>query len=88
METLITKFSNFNNKMHDALEEAQRDTLLDMQARTYYQIVLTTIEFEDSKCDLLRGIAGPSQRSLIQPLGTLAQQKFIHLTIENPQYVS
>jgi len=111
MEALIVKLSDYNDKMHDALDRAQMDTLLDMQTRTNYQIVLLNrqmenmvqiwqseriayrpqgmiTDLEDSEYDFLNGITGPSTRSLTQPLGALAQQKFVHLAIEDSQYVS
>lgn len=40
MEALIDKLANFNNKMHEALDKAQMDLLMDMQTRTNDQIVL------------------------------------------------
>tara|TARA_R110002003_G_scaffold55_2_gene4933 strand:- start:14700 stop:16550 length:1851 start_codon:yes stop_codon:yes gene_type:complete len=113
MESLIVKLSDFNDKMHDALDRAQMDTLLEMQTRTNYQIVLLNrqmenmvqiwqseriafrpqpqgmiMDLEDSEYDFFNGIAGPATRSLTQPLGALAQQKFVHLAIEDSQYVS
>lgn len=111
MEALIDKLSEYNDKMHSALDRAQMDTLLDMTTRTNYQIVLLNrqmenmvqiwqserithrargmiTDIEDSEYDFLDGIAGPSTRSLTQPLGALAQQKFVHLAIEDSQYVS
>jgi hypothetical protein len=111
MEALIHKLSDYNDKMHDALDRAQMDTLLDMQTRTNYQIVLLNRQMEnmvqiwqseriayrpqgmiedleDSDYDFLNGIAGPSTRSLTQPLAALAQQKFVHLAIEDSQYIS
>ncbi|KAH7356258.1 prion-inhibition and propagation-domain-containing protein [Pyrenochaeta sp. MPI-SDFR-AT-0127] len=40
MEALIVKLADFNDKMHDALDKAQMDLLIDMQTRTNDQIVL------------------------------------------------
>jgi hypothetical protein len=40
MELLITKLADFNDKMHEALDKAQMDLLIDMQTRTNDQIVL------------------------------------------------
>ncbi|KAF1842578.1 uncharacterized protein K460DRAFT_370555 [Cucurbitaria berberidis CBS 394.84] len=40
MESLIVKLTDFNDKMHDALDKAQMDLLIDMQTRTNDQIVL------------------------------------------------
>ena len=40
MEALIVKLADFNDKMHEALDKAQVDLLLDMQTRTNDQIVL------------------------------------------------
>jgi hypothetical protein len=40
METLIAKLADFNDKMHEALDKAQMDLLIDMQTRTNDQIVL------------------------------------------------
>ncbi|KAB2105371.1 hypothetical protein AG0111_0g6009 [Alternaria gaisen] len=40
MEKLIAKLANFNDKMHEALDKAQVDLLIDMQTRTNDQIVL------------------------------------------------
>lgn len=40
MEALIVKLSDFNDTMHDALDKAQMDLLIDMQTRTNDQIVL------------------------------------------------
>jgi serine/threonine protein kinase len=112
MELLIDKLSDFNDKMHEALDRAQMDSLLEMQTRTNYQIVLLNrqmenmvqlwqsdrighrqphgmiMNLEDSEYDFMNGIAGPSTRSLTQPLGALAQQKFVHLAIENSQVFS
>ncbi|KAH8732168.1 prion-inhibition and propagation-domain-containing protein [Phaeosphaeriaceae sp. PMI808] len=111
MEALIVKLSDYNDKMHDALDRAQMDTLLEMQTRTNYQIVLLNrqmenmvqiwqseriahrpqgmiTDLEDSEYDFINGISGPNTRSLTQPLGALAQQKFVHLAIEDSHYVS
>lgn len=111
MESLIVKLSGFNDKMHEALDKAQMESLLEMQTRTNYQIVLLNrqmenmvqlwqsdriayrpqgmiTELEDSEYDLLYGIPGRNIRTLTQPLGALAQQKFVHLAIEDAQYVS
>ncbi|KAF2027365.1 hypothetical protein EK21DRAFT_114861 [Setomelanomma holmii] len=110
MENLIIKLSDFNDKMHEALDRAQMDALLEMQTRTNYQIVLLNrqmenmvqiwqseriayrpqgmiMDLEDSEYNFFNGI-GPSTRSLTQPLGALAQQKFVHLAIEDSQVVS
>jgi hypothetical protein len=40
MEKLIAKLADFNDKMHEALDKAQVDLLIDMQTRTNDQIVL------------------------------------------------
>ncbi|KAF1837050.1 hypothetical protein BDW02DRAFT_566473 [Decorospora gaudefroyi] len=40
MEALIAKLADFNDKMHEALDKAQMDLLIDMQTRTNDQIVL------------------------------------------------
>ncbi|CAO2658248.1 Nn.00g059710.m01.CDS01 [Neocucurbitaria sp. VM-36] len=40
MEALIVKLTDFNDKMHEALDKAQMDLLIDMQNRTNDQIVL------------------------------------------------
>ncbi|KAF1948031.1 hypothetical protein EJ02DRAFT_499141 [Clathrospora elynae] len=40
MEALIVKLADFNDKMHEALDKAQMDLLIDMQTRTNDQIVL------------------------------------------------
>lgn len=40
MEALIAKLTDFNDKMHEALDKAQMDVLIDMQTRTNDQIVL------------------------------------------------
>ncbi|KAH7078092.1 prion-inhibition and propagation-domain-containing protein [Paraphoma chrysanthemicola] len=113
MESLISKLSDFNDKMHAALDRAQMDTLVQMQTDTNYQIVLLNrqmenmvqiwqseriafrpqphgmiMDLEDSEYDFYNGIAGPATRRLTQPLGALAQQKFVHLAIEDSQYVS
>ncbi|OAK97904.1 hypothetical protein IQ06DRAFT_296170 [Phaeosphaeriaceae sp. SRC1lsM3a] len=113
MESLIVKLSDFNDKMHDALDRAQMDTMLEMQTRFNYQIVLLNrqmenmvqiwqsdriahrpqgliTELEDSDFDFstTNSITGFGTRSYSQPLGALAQQKFVHLAIEDSQIVS
>jgi hypothetical protein len=111
MESLIVKLSDFNDKMHEALDRAQMDTMLELQTRFNYQIVLLNrkmenmvqiwqsdrithpphgmiMDLEDSEYDFSNGITGFGTRSLTQPLGALAQQKFVHLAIEDSQYVS
>jgi hypothetical protein len=112
MENLIVKLSDYNNNMYDALDRAQKETFLDMQIHTNYQIVLLNrhmenmvqiwqseriayrpqggmiMGLEDSDYGLLNSSAGPSHRSLTQPLCALAQQKFVHLAIEGSRYVS
>lgn len=40
MEALISKLAEFNDKMHEALDKAQMELLIDMQTRTNDQIVL------------------------------------------------
>ncbi|KAI4662233.1 uncharacterized protein J4E92_009466 [Alternaria infectoria] len=40
MEKLIARLADFNDKMHEALDKAQVDLLIDMQTRTNDQIVL------------------------------------------------
>ncbi|KAG9191948.1 hypothetical protein G6011_10682 [Alternaria panax] len=40
MKKLTAKLANFNDKMHEALDKAQVDILIDMQTRTNDQIVL------------------------------------------------
>jgi hypothetical protein len=113
MESLIIKLSDFNDKMHEALDRAQMDTMLEMQTRFNYQIVLLNrqmenmvqiwqsdriahrpqgliTDLEDSEYDFSgpSHISNLSTRSLSQPLGALAQQKFVHLAIEDSQIVS
>lgn len=110
MEKLIGSLSGFNDKMHEALDKAQMETMLDMQTRFNYQIVLLNRQMEnmvqiwqsdridyrthglitdldDSDYDLVNGITTLCNRSLTR-LGTLAQQKFVHLAIEDSQDVS
>ncbi|KAH3916588.1 hypothetical protein HBI56_047710 [Parastagonospora nodorum] len=110
MEKLIGNLSGFNDKMHEALDKAQMETMLDMQTRFNYQIVLLNRQMEnmvqiwqsdriehrpygmitdldDSEYDLVNGITTLGNRSLTR-LGTLAQQKFVHLAIEDSQDVS
>jgi hypothetical protein len=112
MEHLIEQLSDFNDKMHEALDKAQMETMLDMQTRFNYQIVLLNRQMEnmvqiwqsdrtghhahpqgmitdldDSEYDFANGITTFGNRSLTR-LGTLAQQKFVHLAIEDSQYVS
>lgn len=115
MESLIVKLSDFNDKMHAALDRAQMDTMLEMQTRFHYQIVLMNrqmenmvqiwqsdriahrpqqgliTEMEDSDFDFAGSsgsITAFNTRSYSQPLGALAQQKFVHLAIEDSQIVS
>jgi hypothetical protein len=106
MESLIAKLSDFNDKMYDALDRAQMDTMLEMQTRFNYQIVLLNrqmenmvqiwqsdrithqprgmiTDLEDSDYALSDSILRFGDRSLSQPLGALAQQKFVHLAIED-----
>jgi hypothetical protein len=106
MESLIVKLSDFNDKMYDALDRAQMDTMLDMQTRFNYQIVLLNrqmenmvqiwqsdrithqprgmiTDLEESDYALSDSIMRFGSRSLSQPLGALAQQKFVHLAIED-----
>jgi hypothetical protein len=106
MESLIVKLSDFNDKMYAALDRAQMDTMLDMQTRFSYQIVLLNrqmenmvqiwqsdrithqprgmiTDLEDSDYALSDSIMRFGSRSLSQPLGALAQQKFVHLAIED-----
>lgn len=45
-------------------------------------------DIEDSEYDFRNGITRSGTRSLTQPLGALAQHKFVHLAIKHPQYVS
>jgi hypothetical protein len=40
MDGLVANLAHFNDKMHEALDKAQMENLLDMQTRTNYQIVL------------------------------------------------
>jgi hypothetical protein len=109
MEILIVKLSDFNDKMYDALDRAQMDTMLEMQQRFNYQIVLLNrqmenmvqiwqsdrithqprgmiTELEDPDYNLSNSITRFGHRSLSQPLGALAQQKFVHLAIEDSAY--
>jgi len=112
MESLIMKLSDYNDKMHEALDRDQMDTLLDMQTRTNYQIVLLNrqmsnmvqlfqsnsiayrpqggmiTDIEDSEYTFLTNLSVPSHRSITQQLGALAQQKFVHLAIEDSQVFS
>lgn len=112
MEALIVKLADFNDKMHNALDKAQMDLLLDMQNRTNDQIVLLNrtmshmvqiyrsdqltfrnqhaiTDLEDSGYEDLFGNAGPVTRDAAsQPLAALAQQKFVHLAIEDSQELS
>jgi hypothetical protein len=107
METLVDKLSEFNNKMHEALDRAQMNSLLEMQTRTNYQIVLLNrqmenmvqiwqsdrvayrhphgivMDIDDPEYDSSNSIPVPNSRSLTQPLGALAQQRFVHLAIED-----
>lgn len=110
MEGLIAKLAVFNDKMKEALDQAQMESLYEMQTRTNYQIVLLNrqmenmvqifqaqiayrqqgmiLDMEDSEYDFLNGIAGPSMRRLTQPLEALAQQKYVHLAIEDSHHLS
>jgi hypothetical protein len=111
METLIVKLSEFNDKMYDALDRAQMDTMLEMQTRFNYQIVLLNrqmenmvqiwqsdrithqphgmiADMEDSDYNLSNSITRFGYRNPLQPLGALAQQKFVHLAIEDSAYFS
>lgn len=111
MEELIVKLSHFNDKMHEALDKAQMETMLDMQTRFNYQIVLLNrqmenmvqiwqsdriayepqglvTDLEESEYDFANGIIPFTTRRSTQRLGALAQQKFVHLAIEDSQYVS
>ncbi|KAF2852799.1 hypothetical protein T440DRAFT_445469 [Plenodomus tracheiphilus IPT5] len=114
MEALITKLADFNNKMHDALDKAQMDLLLDMQTRTNDQIVLLNrtmshmveiyesskqqltyqgrsaiLDVEDLEYDELSQYVGPiTSGAASQSLAALAQQKFVHLAIEDAQSFS
>ncbi|KAL5118075.1 hypothetical protein ACEQ8H_004062 [Pleosporales sp. CAS-2024a] len=111
MESLIEKLSDFNVKMHEALDKAQMEALLDMQTRFNYQMVLLNkqmenmvhiwqsdriahrshdmiAELEDSDYDLGNGIVPFGRRRSTQRLGALAQQKFVHLAIQDSQYIS
>jgi hypothetical protein len=106
MVNLIVKLSDFNDKMYDTLDRAQMDTMLHMQTRFNYQIVLLNrqmenmvqiwqsdrithqprgmiTDLEDSDYALSDSIMRFGSRSLSQPLGALAQQKFVHLAIED-----
>jgi hypothetical protein len=113
METLIVKLTEFNDKMHQALDRAQMDTMLEMQNRFHYQIVLLNrqmenmvqiwqsdrishqpqgviTDLEESEYDFNNGIIRSGSRNLTQPLllGALAQQRFVHLAIEDSRHVS
>jgi hypothetical protein len=114
MEGLIIKLSDYNDKMHEALDRAQMDTMLEMQTRFNYQIVLLNrqmenmvqiwqsdriahrpqgliTDLEESEYDFsapTHHISNLSTRALSQPLGALAQQKFVHLAIEDSQTIS
>lgn len=110
MEGLISKLAGFNDKMKEALDQAQMESLYEMQTRTNYQIVLLNrqmenmvqifqaqiaqrqqgiiLDMEDSEYNFLNGIGGPSMRRLTQPLDTLAQQKYVHLAIEDSHHLS
>jgi hypothetical protein len=113
MEALIVKLTEFNDKMHQALDRAQMDTMLEMQNRFHYQIVLLNrqmenmvqiwqsdrishqpqsliTDLEDSEYDFNNGIIRSGSRNLTQPLllGALAQQRFVHLAIEDSHHVS
>lgn len=106
MEALIVKLVDFNDKMHEALNKAQMDLLLEMQTRTNDQIVLLNrtmsdmvqiyrsskpltfqnrlaiTDLDDSEYNELSS-AGPVIRyGAAQPLAALAQQKYVHLAIE------
>jgi hypothetical protein len=101
MQNLIAELSGYNDKMHDSLNKDQKDTLLDMQTRTSYQIVLLNRQMENlvqiwqSGCIPYQPqggeypdygfLKGSCHRSF---LGALAQQKFVHLAIEGSQDVS
>jgi hypothetical protein len=111
MEALIANLSDFNDKMHGALDRAQMETMLQMQNSFNYQIVLLNRQMEnmvqlwqsdrithqsqgmitgheDSEYEFDNGIIEYGHRSLMQPLGALAQQKFVHLAIEQSRDVS
>lgn len=115
MEGLIVKLSDFNDKMHAALDRAQMDTMIEMQTRFNYQIVLLNrrmenmvqiwqseqiahrpeqgriTELEESEYDFSgssSSITPFGMRSNSHRLGALAQQKFVHLAIEDSQIVS
>jgi hypothetical protein len=111
MDELIRKLSDFNDKMHEALDKAQMEMMRDMQTRFHYQIVLLNrqmenmvriwqsdriayrpqsliADIEDSEYDLANGIVPFHTRRSTQRLGALAQQKFVHLAIEDSQVIS
>ncbi|KAI8936802.1 hypothetical protein NX059_006044 [Plenodomus lindquistii] len=111
MEALISKLADFNDKMHEALDKAQMDLLLDMQTRTNDQIVLLNrtmshmvkiyesskqnityqgrlaiMDAEDPEYDELSHHVGPiTSGAASQSLAALAQQKYVHLAIEDSQ---
>jgi hypothetical protein len=47
MDELIRKLSDFNDKMHEALDKAQMEMMRDMQTRFHYQIVLLNRQMEN-----------------------------------------
>lgn len=110
MEALIAKLAELNDKMHEALDKAQMDLLLDMQTRTNDQIVLLNrtmshmVEiYESSKQhftyhgrlanidvddEFLQDVEPITSGAASQSLAALAQQKFVHLAIEDSQSFS